>query len=185
MSWRLNRSGDIDVHSFCNVLRDLCARSSHGRVFGVWRPHRWSTFFVWMVAWVKILTFKNLINVGSIFRKLFIACACLYCAVHIWFTQAVWASFVWVLGVWTNRTYLQPSQNIRFEVKIFPMTPNKWTLKNHMKNILIQHYMNPTHETLQIAKLENYFKHGSFFQILSRALYLNWLIPPSVSNRNI
>lgn len=60
MRWKLKSNGDFDIRSYYNKLRD-----SPSIVFlwkGIWRVQapRQVSFFVWCVAWNKILTGDNL-----------------------------------------------------------------------------------------------------------------------------
>jgi hypothetical protein len=62
MKWRLKGSGDFVVRSYYEALQVTPTNSFPGKsIWCVKAPKRVS-FFVWTVAWVKIITCNNLIK---------------------------------------------------------------------------------------------------------------------------
>jgi len=62
MRWKLKSTGEFALQSFYEILRGSCPLTFPWKA--IWRakaPQRGS-FFVWTVAWGKILTFENLIK---------------------------------------------------------------------------------------------------------------------------
>ena len=108
MRWKLKSNGNFDIRSYYNKLRD-----SPSVVFpwkGIWRvkvPRRVS-FFVWCVAWNKILTGDNLRLRGLDFVDWCIMCPhcgetvdhLLHCEMAYWLWSFVFITFglSWVIA---------------------------------------------------------------------------------------
>ena len=74
MRWKLKPSGDFDIRSYYNKLRDSPSIVFPWKVIWKAKAPRQVSFFVWCVAWNKILTGDNLR-----LRKLVFADWCIMC----------------------------------------------------------------------------------------------------------
>ena len=76
MRWNLTKDGDFDIHSFYNKLRGPLPIIFPWK--GIWKAKApWHvSFFVWTVAWDKILTGNNLQVRGFDFVDWCIMCCC-------------------------------------------------------------------------------------------------------------
>jgi len=73
MRWKLAKNGDFDIRSFYSKLRGLFPLSFLEKVFGRLR-HLGVSFFVWTLAWDKILTGDNLRSRGFNFVDWCVMC---------------------------------------------------------------------------------------------------------------
>ena len=77
LRWTLKNNGNFDIRSHYNVLRDSSSITFPWKgIWGVKAP-RWVSFFVWIVAWNKILTRVHTKNKGFDFVDW--CCMCRHC----------------------------------------------------------------------------------------------------------
>lgn len=76
MRWKLKRNGDFDIRLFYNELR--CSSSVVFSLIGIWKVKapQCVSFFVWTVAWDKILRGDNLRHRGFDFVDWCVMCCC-------------------------------------------------------------------------------------------------------------
>ena len=103
MRWKLKSTGEFTLQSFYEILRGSCPLPFPWKA--IWRakaPQRVS-FFVWTVAWGKILTFENLIKRGYSMVSWFCMCHCSgktvdYLLIYCSLAFKLWSCISWCLG---------------------------------------------------------------------------------------